>query len=445
MLTIFASQIAMADTVTTRDGRVLDGTIVRDEDGKIIMEISKYGAHMQVTLNRNDVVSLKESPVFKAPSTQPAAATRSAASQSSETPTTLPADGTYYVIPIKGEIGKDTQKETVKQALNLAKNKKASYVVFQIDSPGGSVAETEEILDLMAQNTDQRHVAIVTKALSSAAVLSMACPDIFVQKGAMIGAAVPISTGPTPQPIEEKVLSAIRAMARSAAEMGDHNTLLIQGMMDADLELGVTVKDGKPVVAAGHDGKVLKTKGQILTLTARESVDCGLARAVVTNEQGIGKSLGLARWTNVTGTGKAFSENMSKKERAKAERAAYLETVKPQLEKINQDLEKVNSDLQAAEANKALLSKQFDTEKANARAQFDQSMNDANHYAQDQMTGMQNQARGTYNGAISALLARYQGTALSMQDTINKLTIQKKQLTDERSKIMYAAPRVPSY
>jgi hypothetical protein len=445
ILAILATQVAMADTVTTRDGRVLDGRIVRDEDGKVVMEISKYGAHMQVTLDRNDVVSLKESTVFKAAATQPAAATRPAASQSSETPTTLPADGTYYLIPIKGEIGKDTQKETIKQAMRMAKNKRASYVVFQIDSPGGSVSETEEILGMMAENTDQRHVAIVTKALSSAAVLSMACPDIFVQKGATIGAAVPISSGPTPAPIEEKVLSAIRAMARSAAELGDHNTLLIQGMMDADLELGVTQKDGKPLVAAGHDGKVLKSKGQILTLTARESVDCGLARAVVNDERGIGKSLGLTRWTNVTGAGKAISEGLTRRDRAKTDRAAYLENVKPQLDKINQDLEKVNADLQAAEANKALLSRQFEAERANAKAQFDQAMNDANHYAQDQMTNMQSQARATYNGAISALLARYQGTALATQDTINKLAIQKQQLTEQRSKIMYAAPKVPSY
>lgn len=445
VLAILATQFAMADTVTTRDGRVLDGRIVQDDDGKIIMEITKYGANMQVSLNRNDVVSLKESTVFKAPATKPAATSRPATSPSTQTSASMPTDGTYYVIPIKGEIGKDAQKESVKQAMRLAKNKNAGYIVFEIDSPGGSVAETEEILDMMAQNSNQRHVAIVTKALSSAAVLSMACPDIFVQKGATIGAAVPISSGPTPAPIEEKVLSAIRAMARSAAELGDHNTLLIQGMMEADLELGVSMKDGKPVVAAGHDGKVLKTKGQILTLTAHEAVDCGLARAVVSDEEGIGKSLGLAHWTNVTGTGKAVVEGHSRRDRAKADRAAYMESVKLQLEKINQDLEKVNTDLQAAEANKALLNKQFESEKASAKAQFDQAMADARNFTQDQSINMQNLARTTYTGLISAILARYQGTALATQDAINKLTLQKQQLQEQRSKIMYAAPKIPSY
>jgi ATP-dependent protease ClpP protease subunit len=435
----------MADTVTTRDGRVLDGRIVKDDDGKIIMEITKYGANMQVSLNRNDVVSLKESAVFKAPTTQPAATSRPASSPSTQTSASMPTDGTYYVIPIKGEIGKDAQKETVKQGMRLAKNKNAGYIVFEIDSPGGSVAETEEILDMMAEKSDQRHVAIVTKALSSAAVLSMACPDIFVQRGATIGAAVPISSGPTPAPIEEKVLSAIRAMARSAAELGDHNTLLIQGMMEVDLELGVSIKDGKPVVAAGHDGKVLKAKGQILTLTAHEAVDCGLARAVVSDEAGIGKSLGLARWTNVTGNGKVVAEGHSRRDRAKADRAAYMENVKPQLEKINLDLEKTNADLQAAEANKALLNKQYDAEQNSAKAQFDQAMADARNYTQDQSINMQNQARATYTNLVSSIRARFQGTALTTQDTINKLIIQKQQLTEQRSKIMYAAPKVPTY
>jgi len=137
----------------------------------------------------------------------------------------------------------------VRAALRSAKYKKADYVVFQIDSPGGSVGETEEILGLMSEKSPQRRVAIVTKALSSAAVLSMACTDIFVEPGATIGAAVPVPSSSLAGPIDEKVLSAIRAMARSAAEVGNHNTLLIQGMMEVDLELGLAVKDGKPVVA----------------------------------------------------------------------------------------------------------------------------------------------------------------------------------------------------
>ena len=443
---LFATQFAMADTVVTKDGWTLDGRIVTQNDDKIVMEITKYGANMQVSLNRNDVVSLKESTVFR-PASKPAAATPRPATQSAGGSASKPDEGaTYYLIPIKGEIGKDAQKETVREALRLARNKKATYVIFQIDSPGGSVGETEEILGMMTEKSDQRRMALVSKALSSAAVLSMACPDIFVEPGATIGAAVPISSGPTPQPIEEKVLSAIRAMARSAAEVGNHNTLLIQGMMETDLELGLTTaKDGKPVVAAGHDGKVLKPKGQILTLTAHEAVNCGLARDVVSDEAAIGKSLGFARWTDVTGLGKTMTADLSKKGRAKAERAAYMESVKVQLDKINTDLEKVTTDLEAAEANKAVLSKQFDIEKASAKAQFDQAMADAGHFTQNQSINMQNQARATYNGLISNLLARYQGSALNAQDSITKLTIQKKQLTEQRNKILFAAPKVPAY
>ena len=51
----------------------------------------------------------------------------------------------------------------------------------------------------------------------------------------------------------------------------------------------------------GHEGRVLKAKGQILTLTAHEAVDCGLARSVAADEKSIGKSLGVTRWTNVIG------------------------------------------------------------------------------------------------------------------------------------------------
>ena len=469
MLLLFATQAAMADTVVTKDGRVLNGRIIQDTDGKVILEISKYGANMQVSLDRNEVVSLKESPVFK-PATKPASAPAATQPAQAAGPTSRPAEATYYLIPIKGEIGKDVQKEAIRQALRSARSRKADYVVFQIDSPGGSVGETEEILGLMAEKSKPRRVAIVNKALSSAAVLTMACPDVFMLPGATIGAAVPISSGPTPAPIEEKVLSAIRAMARSAAELGDHNTLLIQGMMDADMELGLALRDGKPAVGAGHDAatafpgetdtktvtpgkpphfcwqKVLKVKGQILTLTARESADCGLARDVVEDEEDVGKILGATKWTNITGTGKVLpGGEASRKDRAKADRLAYFKEVQPQIDKIDQDLEKVCADLKAAEANKGLLKSQFDAEMASAKAQYDQGMTDAGHFAQDQSINMQNQARATYNGLVSSIQSRYQGPVLAITDTITKLSIQKKQLLDQKNKIMYAAPKFVTY
>ncbi len=309
-----AASLASADTVLTSDGRVLNGRVIQQKEKEIIFEVDKYGAKMQVSLDRSDVVSLKLSPVFKvpmapltgkaAPATQPAAGA----------PTTQPAEASYYVIPIKGEIGKDVQKELIRQGLQTARLKKAGYIVYEIDSPGGSVGETEEILGIMTEKSDLRRVAIVSKALSSAAVLCMACNDVFVQPGATIGAALPIPAGPTPQPLDEKVLSAIRAMARSAAEMGGHNTLLIQGMMETDMELGLTVKDGKPLVAAGHDGKLLKERGKILTLTAHEAVDCGLARAITDDPAEIGRMLGIAKWQDATGAGRMLLADMSKRE-----------------------------------------------------------------------------------------------------------------------------------
>lgn len=440
ILLAVAASFAAADTVVTKDGRELNGRIVHRDDEKVILEVSKYGANMQVALPRTDVVSVKESPVFKPkPTTKPATAPAPETGS-----TTRPASASYFVIPIKGEIGKDVQKDNVQEGMRIARIRKADYVVFEIDSPGGSVADTEEILNVMRERNDMRRVAIVSKALSSAAVLTMACTDVFMQPGATIGAAVPVPAGPNPQPLDEKVLSAIRAMARSSAEMGNHNVLLIQGMMEPDLELGLQVKDNKPIVEAGRVGKVIKEKGKILTLTAQESVACGLARDVVADDSEIGKSLGAAVWKNVTGTSKMYAEDVAHKQAAKMDKAEYLKSIQPQLEKLLQDLDKVNSDLEIAEANRAAMNKQYDAEMASAKAQLDQALRDASRFALNQSAGMQAQARAMYTGIVTGIQARYQGMGLNAQDAITKLTVQKNQLLQQKQKLLaWPQPRKP--
>ena len=176
VLILLAAYPAVGDTLVTKDGRVFEGRVVRQEEDQVVFEVQKYGAYMQVSLESKDVASVKtgasskprSSDVYRVPTSQPS-------TQPSSQPSSQPEATKYYVIEIRGEIGKDVQKESLQLALKDARAKKADCVVFHIDSPGGSVTETEAIVDLMGEVHGQKRIALVAKALSSAAVITMAC------------------------------------------------------------------------------------------------------------------------------------------------------------------------------------------------------------------------------------------------------------------------------
>jgi hypothetical protein len=70
-------------------------------------------------------------------------------------------------------------------------------------------------------------------------------------------------------------------------------------MVDPAFALTMREEGGKPVFERDGQGKVLKAKGRILTLTAREAVECTLAEGVVPDLKAVGQRLGMPEWQEV--------------------------------------------------------------------------------------------------------------------------------------------------
>lgn len=165
------------------------------------------------------------------------------------------------VIPIQGDI-EPALVYIVRRAIKEAKEKKADAIVIHMDTNGGRVDSTTEIINILSrfEPQSQTYTLIDTKAFSAGAFISAATRYIYMTPGSVIGAATPIlSTGQEmPEAIEEKMTSAVRALVRATAERHGHNTKVFEAMIDRDQ--GLTV-----------DGKEIVPKGKILTLTAQEA------------------------------------------------------------------------------------------------------------------------------------------------------------------------------
>ena len=214
---------------------------------------------------------------------------------------------TYYVIPIKGVIGRHFTAARMEACLKEADRLKPAVVVLELDTGGGDIIDAERIVDLIIAHKEFRFVAFVHKALSAGATVTLACEKIFVSESATIGGAVSYSVGSDGMPqtlpadVAEKFQSIWRAVCRKAAEHGGHPSLLAEAMVDPAFALTMREEDGKPVFERNGQGKVLKANGRILTLTAREAVECKLAEGLVPDLKAVGQHLGMPEWQEVGG------------------------------------------------------------------------------------------------------------------------------------------------
>jgi membrane-bound serine protease (ClpP class) len=321
-----------ADTLQKTDGSVLEGKVVAQTADVVTFEMNEGGITLRQRIPRSKVRSIQ-------------VAAREGVG--------------YCAIPLCGDIGTEVKAADLKKALDEARRGDAQYVILVIDSPGGSIAERNELLSVLAQTTDLKLVAYVKRALSAAAVLAIACPQIYMDPNASIGAAVAYKIGPdgTPKDIEEKFQSAIRAGERAAAKLGGHSDLWIRGMSEIELELAVVREEGHPprIVEAGPDveGQIIKKKGQILTMTAQEALDAGLSAGTVREIAAIRGELGLKAWHNTGDQASSIMASKAKEAKARGGDIADLQTkVSARLEYLRRN--KAELDQLAGEINRAL-------------------------------------------------------------------------------------------
>jgi membrane-bound serine protease (ClpP class) len=169
-----------------------------------------------------------------------------------------------YIIPIREDI-MPPLVYLVRRGVKEAMSAKADLLVLDMETNGGRVDTTEEIIQILNQFKGETATFVNTKAFSAGAFISVATQKIFMTPGSVIGAAAPIILSPggggvenAPETYEVKMTSAVSALVRASAEKNNHNKAVVQAMIDKSR--GLTI-----------DGEVIVKEGQILTLTNLEA------------------------------------------------------------------------------------------------------------------------------------------------------------------------------
>jgi membrane-bound serine protease (ClpP class) len=144
--------------------------------------------------------------------------------------------------------------------LKEAIDQKADVVVLDMETPGGRLDVTFEIMEALGKFPGTTVTFVNKEAISAGAFISATTSEIWFAPEAVIGAAAPVSSGGKDVDVtmKQKIVSYLKARVRALSEGKGHRGAVISAMIDADTELKI-------------DGQVLKEKGELLSLTASEA------------------------------------------------------------------------------------------------------------------------------------------------------------------------------
>jgi len=168
-----------------------------------------------------------------------------------------------YIIPIKKMI-EPALLYVVRRGVDEAVRNNAQAIIFEMDTPGGSVNAAEGIINAITHTEIPTYTFVENDAFSAGAIIALATKHIYMAPGSVIGAATPMMMSPMggvqemPEEVKEKMTSAVAAMVRSAAEQGGHDKELAEAMVRADMEYSV-------------NGQIISKEGRLLTLTNEEA------------------------------------------------------------------------------------------------------------------------------------------------------------------------------
>lgn len=165
-----------------------------------------------------------------------------------------------YVFRIDGEISRP-QSKFAARAVRLAKEAKADVLVVDMNTPGGDLASTLEIMESLASFGGRTVCYVDTDAISAGSFIAVACREIFFAPGGVMGAAEVVNAagGDVQESMKRKITSFVGAKVRAITPPSDPRRAAVQrAMNDPNFELKI-------------GGEVLKPKGELLTLTAAEA------------------------------------------------------------------------------------------------------------------------------------------------------------------------------
>jgi len=164
------------------------------------------------------------------------------------------------IIPIRDQIA-PPELYILRRGLKTAIEEGADTVILDMETPGGRLDVTFDMLKAIDKFPGKVITYINTEAISAGALISAGTSEIYFAPTAIIGAAAPVSGAGVDidETMKQKIVSYLKARVRAMSGDQENRAKAISAMIDADYELKI-----------GEE--IIKPKGELLTLTAAEAM-----------------------------------------------------------------------------------------------------------------------------------------------------------------------------
>lgn len=208
------------------------------------------------------------------------------------------------VIVCKGMIDYGLYK-SIQRRTQIALAEEVEYLIYEIDTLGGELLAAYNISEYFLDDvkSSAHTIAYVSKkAISAGALISVACDDIIMKKNTRIGDCAPIALGGKLEGVQrEKIEADVRAVFVNSAQANGYPEALLRAMVSMQIEVYrvQNLQTGKYEFFEGNklpkdpnkygleNKELIVSSDELLTLTASEAFEYGIAREEVKNLAGV--------------------------------------------------------------------------------------------------------------------------------------------------------------
>lgn len=306
VLTLAPAGARAADKIVLKDGRTLEGTIVREVDGSVWFKHTENGQEKTDFFMPDAITSLERdaktdpvpapapSPDTPAAPAAPADATPAPADPGDKAPKPEAAPSMPPKAPgvIRGAVitlGEAGEKDMVgvymtakalEDAIPLLKADQVDVVVFVVNSGGGYLFEIQKISDVIEYKYKPEFstVAWIRSAISAAAMSSLCIEDIYMMPNGNFGAC----TGwyGALQAVKDRELEEVLYMMEKISARGKKDPKIMRSMQIMDPLSASIDPNGDVHWYQDETGGeyVVNPKGQILTFNAEQAAKFKFSR-----------------------------------------------------------------------------------------------------------------------------------------------------------------------
>jgi hypothetical protein len=306
MIVVLAMSVTAAfgsATVYLKDGRVLEGDIVRETDSFIFVRVMIGGVGKDELVLRSDIERIEREP-------EPA---EDAGEEKldeidrdlAEDEAAAPSDGAVRVafITLEEMVGPFMFAPALSDSVDALEDDDADVVILRINSGGGALAEIEPLIEVIEDEIkpEYRVAAWIESAISAAAMTASICEEIYFMSEGNLGAATGFrQTGSGAEAMGGRELEEVLKIMEGVSDRGQKNPLVMRAMqVPTNLSADFT-SDGRVVWRNDLEGEhIVATENDILTFDSQTAVKYQYARGVADTKDELMRMMGYSDWVEV--------------------------------------------------------------------------------------------------------------------------------------------------